>query len=139
MFADVLMKGDSLGKLVVIIFILFLAACDSNDLDDSIFLEPGRSVEFADEALNRAQDTVNESCNAIQCPLATNRTQQVDQATQVEILTCTFDCVESEIDSTGERRQFFISMVWERAPGQCYETDERSTVQRNFDPCVPDF
>lgn len=129
----------NIQRLIFIVVALSLLSCSTDDLDDSILLEPERSVKFADEALNRAQDTVNESCDAIGCPLATNRTQRVDPVTQVEILTCNFDCVESEIDNTGERRQFFISMVWERDPGGCYKTDERSTVQRNFDPCVPNF
>jgi hypothetical protein len=97
-----------------------------------------RDEAFAEEALMRAEDDAMVSCQMIVCPIAdTDRDGDRGDGTFAHL--CFYDCMESEIDASGEKRYFYVHLRWERFADGCYGADARIVMVLVENPqlCVP--
>lgn len=97
-----------------------------------------RDEAFANEALMRAEDDARVECKSIECPIA-DGDGDVDRGDGTFAHFCSYDCMEAEIDTSGEKRHFFVHLRWERFADGCYDADERIVVVLVENPqlCVP--
>jgi hypothetical protein len=97
-----------------------------------------RDEAFAREALMRAEDDAIVMCQMIVCPIA-DGDREVDRGDGTMAHICRYNCMESEIDASGETRHFFVYLLWERFADGCYDPDTRVVLllAENTQLCAP--
>jgi hypothetical protein len=86
----------------------------------------------------RAEDAAIISCETIVCPIA-DTDFDGDRGDGTFAHICLYNCMESEIDASGEKRHFFVHLRWERFADGCYRVDTRMVMAlvENQQLCVP--
>ena len=98
--------------------------------------EEERAQAFLDEAIRLAtQDTVV-TCQTVVCPIADADTE-TERPDGVVVHGCTWECMASRIDDSGETRNYFMIFGWERLPDGCFEPPEVLLAQESPVLCVP--
>jgi hypothetical protein len=97
-----------------------------------------RDEAFAGEALMRAEDDAMVSCQMIVCPIA-DTDDDFDRGDGTLAHLCWYNCMESEIDASGETRYFYVHLQWNRFVDGCFDPDARivMVLAENTQLCVP--
>lgn len=102
--------------------------------------EAQREADFREEGIQRALDVSIITCEEIQCPLA-----DAEDGVDFVPLTgrfnkeCIYNCVDSEIDTSGEVRQYWVFLAWSRLENGCWERTFNTVATPQRDLCLPTF
>lgn len=98
--------------------------------------EAERAQAFLDEAIRLAILDAVVTCDLVVCSIADGSGGNVRPDGSVGH-GCNWNCLESMIDDSGETRNYFIAIRWQRLPEGCFGEAEVVIATLNPDLCVP--
>jgi hypothetical protein len=129
--------------LTVLLVCICLAGCGggggsdaSNTSDGNPTDEGARAQAFVEEAIRLAMEDALVTCQTVVCPIADADTE-TERPDGVVVHGCTWECMESVIDDSGETRNHFIIVSWVRFSDGCFEPPEVLLAQESPVLCVP--
>ena len=127
-----------LGLILGLVVVVGCGSSGGGGGDSSPPNPVARDDAFAQEALMRAEDDAIVTCRQIVCPIA-DGDRDVDRGDGTIAHICRYNCMESEIDTSGETRHFFVYLQWDRWVDGCFDADTRVVVLLAENPqlCVP--
>ena len=98
--------------------------------------EAERTQAFVDEAIRLSIQDAIVTCQTVMCPIADSDFED-HRPDGVVVHGCHWECMESVIDDSGEARNYFIIIRWERLPDGCFGAAEVLQAQETPVLCVP--
>ena len=107
-----------------------------NNTSGGIPTEENRARAFRDEALRLANVEAIVECKTVVCSIADSQDEaELDDG--VVVAGCSWRCLESMIDDSGETRNYWIILNWQRLPDGCFGPEIVVFAQESPILCVP--